>query len=350
MALDAPNFNMLAPLATTETELVSGIPDAENEIYNAGTTYATGDLVWYAGKVFRSKVDSNIGNTPVEGVNWSDLGEVDEGAVEYDAGTTYSFDAYAVYQGQLWKSAVAGESGNTPSATSVKWVRQGATNRFKAFDKFLQDEASLPGGIPCVLEFSSRVTCIAILRASGFSVNITITDDTAGEVYNEDFSLLDVSAVTNWYEYFYYQPVQNDTVLAENLPPYTGAEISITFSGDVTSVGQILAGAPKRLGAVKVGTSAGIESYSLKERDDFNRSLVVARPYSDTVSFDLAIDTQQVGYVKRQLALRDALETLFFMNEGGPYGAVAYGFFRDFDILHSTLVIADCVLEIEGLG
>jgi len=349
MALDDPNFNMLAPLAVTETELVSGIPDAENQVYAGGTTYATGDLVWYSGNVWRSLQDSNTGNTPVEGAWWTDLGAVDEGASEYASGTTYNTGDYAVYQGQLWQCAADGTIGVTPATTATEWTRQGATNRFKAFDGFLQDTASLSGGIPYVLEFADLVTDIAILRASGSSVNVTMTDDTDGEVYNEDFALIDDSTITDWWQYFFAPVEQIDTVLAV-LPPYAGAEIAITFTGGETSVAQIVAGTGLALGSVKTGTSVGIESYSIKDRDDFNRSIVVARPYSDTVSFDLAVGTLQVGYVKRRLALRDALPTLFYMTDGAVYGAIAYGFFKDFDILHSTPVVADCVLEIEGLG
>lgn len=349
MALNDPNFNMLAPLAVTETEIVSSIPDAENQAYAGGTTYSTGNLVWHAGKVFRSKVNSNTGNTPVEGANWSDLGEVDEGALEYDAGTTYSLEAYAVYLGQLWKSAVAGESGNTPSAASVKWTRQGATNRFKAFDGFLQDAATLDGGISYVLTFADLVTDIAILRASGATLGITMTDAAEGEVYSETFELQDHSGIIDAWEYCFAPFIFNESVLAR-LPPYAGAEITISLDGEYVSVGQIIAGAGLAFGTVKVGTSVGIESYSIKERDEFNRSIVVARPYSDTASFDLAIPTEQAGYVKGRLALQEAKPALYYMTDGANYGAIVYGFFRDFDILHSTPVIADCVLEIEGLG
>lgn len=348
MTLEA-DFKILAPLSVTETELVSGIPDAENQVYASGTTYSTNDLVWYGGHIWKSLLEFNVGNTPVEGSWWTDLGEIDSGAEEYDAGTTYALSDYVVYQGAVYSAAVAGESGNTPSDTSVKWTRIGATTRMKAFDGFLQDAASLSDTMPLILEFTDLVTDLAILRATGTSVTITVTDDTDGEVYNETFSLSDDSGITDWWEYFFSPIVQADTVLAE-LPPYAGAEIAITFTGAETSVGQIVAGRGIPLGTVKVGTGVGIESYSIKDRDDFNRPIVVERPYSDTVSFDLAIETQQVGYVKRRLALRDAQRTLFFMAGGAAYGAVAYGFSKDFDILHSTPVIADCVLEVEGLG
>lgn len=344
----APNFYLMAPLAVTDAEITNGPPDAENQVYDAGTTYAADDLVWYGGNVWQSLVGSNTGNTPVEGANWTDLGEVDEGADKWTAGT-YAADVYKVHNSALWRSD---ESSNAdePTATSTKWTRYGATNRHKAFDGFLQDMVSQSGGISYTMEFADLVTDLAILRASGNEARVTMTDVTDGLVYDETFPLQDDSAIIDAWAYCFAPFIFNDTVLVNDLPPYAGAEIGISIDGDSTSVAQIILGSGLALGTVKTGTSVGIESYSIKERDDFNRSIVVARPYSDTVDFDLTVSTLQVGYVKRRLAEREALPTLYYMSGGAPYGAVAYGFFQNFDILHSTSVIADTVLEIEGLG
>lgn len=352
MSLDDPDFKMMAPLTVSETEMVSGIPDAENQVYDAGTTYAEDALVWYDGNIWRSLQDANSANTPTEGAWWTDLGTVDEGAAEYDAGTSYDEADYVVYGGAVWVSAIAGtgtNTGNTPSEAGTSWTRIGATNRFKAFDSFLQDAASLEGGITYVLQFTDLVTDIAILRAVGTSVTIVMTDSVEGEVFNETFSLIDDSAITDWWQYWFAPVVQISSVLAE-LPPYAGAEIAITINGENVSVGQIVCGAGLALGAVRVGTGVGIESYSRKDRDEFNRSIVVARPYSDTVDFDLYISTVMTGYVHSQLAAREAQKTLFFMRDGAPYAAIVYGFFQNFDILHGTPVISDCLLQVEGLG
>lgn len=345
-----PNFYMLAPYAVTETELVSGPPDAEDQVYNAGTTYAIGDEVWYSGKVFRSKVDSNIGNTPVDGVNWADLGTVDEGASVWASGTTYSTGDFAVYEGQLWKSAADTNTGNTPAITSAQWVRQGATNRFKAFDSFLDDEASLTDGLTYSLEFASFVSQMALMRAAGNTARVTVTDDTEGVVYDQTFSLIDDSGIIDAWEYCFGPFIYIETILVEDMPPYANADLQIVIDGDECSVAQIVVGVGVPFGAVAVGAQAGIESYSLKERGDFNRATIVARPYSDTAIFPLKIPTLQTGYVKRRLAERDSLATLYFMSGGAPYAMIAYGFFKDFDILHATSVVSDISLEIEGLG
>jgi len=321
------NFFLLAPLEVTAVEMAVGPPDAENQVYNAGTTYAEGDEVWSAGKIYRSVQNSNTGNAVSNATWWEDLGAVDESALEYSAGTTYNINDYAVDGGFLWMCAADGTIGVTPSDTATEWTKVGRTNRFKAFDTFLQDEAALTGGLTYQLSFTDQVNEVAILRATGSTARIVVTDTIDGVVFDEEKSLLDDSAIVDWWQYFFADIIQNDTVIFDEIPPYAGADIDITINGEAATVAQIVCGSGVPLGQVTTGTTVGIESYSIKDRDDFNRSIVVARPYSDTVDFDLAIDTQAVGFVKRRLAERDALPTLYFMQNGEALGAVAYGFF-----------------------
>lgn len=344
------DFRILGPLDVASANVVSGPPDAENQIYNAGTTYATGDEVWYSGNVFRSKVDSNTGNTPADGADWEDLGEVDEGADIYDISTTYALDDFVVYEGALWKSATAGNLGNTPAVASTDWTRQGATNRFKAFDGFLQDTVSLSGGITYEMVFTDLITDVAVLRGSGNTVTLVMTDGTDGEVYRKTETLQDDSNITDAWEYAFAPFVFLDSVLFEELPPYAGATIDLTIDGPSASVGQVLFGVGLPLATVRTGSSVGFESFSVKERDEFNRFFVAERPFSDTVSFSLAIKSQSVGNVKRRLAERDAKATLFYQSGGAELGTVAYGFFENLDILHSDNFVSDCLLETKGLG
>ena len=42
-------------------------------IYSAGTTYSKGQTVLYSSSYWISNVNSNLGNTPVEGANWSNV-------------------------------------------------------------------------------------------------------------------------------------------------------------------------------------------------------------------------------------------------------------------------------------
>lgn len=344
----------MAPLVVDGSVLQSGPPDAENQVYDSNDApFSLGQSVWDAGRVYRSLLDGNT--APLSDANsWADLGEVDGGALAYDSNTNYAVSTeqtpvLSVYEGAVWESAQSPNQGITPSEDGTAWTRIGATNRLKAFDGFLQDAATQDGSLSYDLQFSELVTDLAILRAAGSEVRVTMTA-AVGQVYDKTFPLIDDSTIVDAWEYFFAPFNFQDTVLVEGLPPYAGAEIRVEVSGESTSVSQILSGIGLALGTVRVGTSVGLESYSRKERDDFNRSIVVSRPYSDTVAFDVQIPTTQVGYVSRRLAERESARSLFYMSDGAPYGAVVYGIPKDFHITHETHVMAESVLEIEGLG
>ena len=349
------DFKMMPPLPITEAEILSGIPDAENQVYDAGTTYETGDQAWHGGKVWESLVDSNTGNTPVEGASWTDLGQVDQGASEYASGTTYNTGDYAVYQGYLWSSAIDGNTGNTPSITAepIRWTRLRRTFRYSPFDDGLVDTAVLSGDIKYRLQLSDLVTEVGILRADGATANIKMTDVTDGEVYNTDFELIDDSNVGDAWEYCFNPIIYRDTVIADGdtaLPPYAGAEIEITLAGSEVSVAQILLGQAQAHGITTIGTGVGIETYDYIERDDFNRATIVERPYSDTADFVLKIPRENVQYFKREFAKRRALPTLYYSSGSELLGAVTYGLFRNLRPIHEDSVFAECTLETESLG
>ena len=228
---------------------------------------------------------------------------------------------------------------------------QGATNRFKAFDQTLDDPSEETTSLSFKLQFVDFVSQMAILRAVGSTVQVTVTDSTEGLVYDQTFSLIDDSEVIDAWTYSFNGFTQSDTLLIEDLPPYSNAEIEITIVSDVTaSVGQIVVGRGDALAITLINSSSGIEDYSVKERDSFNRAIVKELPYSDTVDFVLKINQLRVGYVKRLLAKRRAKPTLYYMSGGAPYGLVAYGFYPGLNFTHSAPPMAEYTMEIEGLG
>ena len=347
------DFKVMPPLPVTEAEILLGIPDAENQTYDTGTSYAADDQVWHAGSVWQSLQDSNTGNTPVEGAWWTELGEVDQGAEEYDSGTTYALDAVVVYQGFVWKSVAGGNTGNIPSTTAapLRWTQLRRTYRYSPFDDSLVDTAILSGDIKYRLQFTDLITEIAILRADGATVNVTVTDAGDGEVYNEDFKLIDDSNVNDAWEYCFNPIIYRDTVIAEDLAPYAGAEIEITLSGSEVSVAQILLGQAQAHGITVMGTGVGIEAYDYIDRGDFNsRPTIVERPYSDTADFAVKIPRNNVQYFKREFAKRRAKPTLYYSSGSEDLGAVAYGLFKSLRPIHENSVYAECLLETESLG
>lgn len=356
MSILIPDTFMLGPIELASSEFTQAPPDAENQTYDVGDApFAIDTEVWDAGHTYRSLTD---GNTAIlsDGANWLDLGEVDQGAILYNPSTSYDFEDYAVYEGNLWQSSIAGNgtnTGNTPDLEGTSWVKAGATNRFKAFDKTLTDLAVSIGWIKYTFQSPEIITSLLIFRLTAASVTVRVTDVTEGLVYEKTVPALDTSAITDWYEFFTYEPRTAEAIILDDLPAYRNATIEIIIEsdpGEVVSVGQITLGKPFGLGITRPNTSIGIESYSRKTRDDFNNFSIVVRPYSDLVDFDIIVPTQTAGFVKRRLAEREALPTVFYTNNGVNLGTFVYGFFQTFRILHSSTVIAQCSLKVEGLG
>jgi hypothetical protein len=68
--------------------------DSYKGAYSAGATYAQGDSVTYNGEFWISNVNGNIGNTPVEGANWSRVAETITVATSTASVTLTSTSAY----------------------------------------------------------------------------------------------------------------------------------------------------------------------------------------------------------------------------------------------------------------
>lgn len=71
--------------------------DNSSTPYNTGTIYATDDTATYSGTCWRSKVDSNIRNTPSEGIYWTSVGSI---CGRYGPSTSY-FMRYNISSNQF---------------------------------------------------------------------------------------------------------------------------------------------------------------------------------------------------------------------------------------------------------
>lgn len=347
MSLDK-NCVVVAPLSITNAMLTLGPPDAENQVYDAGTTYATGDEVWYNGKVFRSKVDSNTGNTPVEGANWADLGEVDEGALAWAAGTTYAEGDYAVKDGLLWRSTASSNTGNPPTATATQWQSYGPTNRLKPFDLFLNRSAVQPGSLTYTIQFTSRINSLMILTPFGGSVNITgVVDST--EVYNKDVSIV---APTGGgpYRYFFLPFERKNAIVLDDLPAFRNMALTVTITGGTARVAQIVAGFGESAGTVVTGSGVGFESFARVEFDAFGNPTIPDRPQQRITGFAIRNAIRDSGRLNRVLAARVQRPTGCFMRDGEEWGLVSFGVMKAFYTTFSNPTLAEYMIEIDGFA
>lgn len=275
---------------------------------------------------------------------------------EWAVGTTYSIgDKVIVLSNHsVYESLTNSNLGNDPTTDDgTNWLRLGATNRWKAFDQKISDRVTNLNSIEYVLsDAGSNVTAVALFGLKGISANVTITDDTEGEVYNETISLIDNRNIDDWYTYFFEEQGQREEAQFLDIPPYLGSDVEVTVTaatGTNAELGQLVLGFLSGIGATTYGTSISIEDFSRKETDAFGNFIVVERAFAQLADFDIQFPTGNARKIQRTLAGFRATPIVYIGSEDVSFGTTIYGFYRRFDLTLETPSLSFGAIEVEGL-
>jgi len=188
--------------------------------------------------------------------------------------------------------------------------------------------------------------------AHGISMGNDITVEGDGEVYNEDFSLLDNSDIIDFFTYFFAEQGKKTEALFTGIPPYLDSSVEVTIttdSGEDAKVGQIVFGFLSNFGLTTYGTSVGIEDYSRKETDDFGNFVITERAFAKLVDYDVRLETGKARTVQNTLANFRATPLVYIGSEDEALAAIVYGFYRRFDITLEGPAYSFAAIEVEGL-
>lgn len=272
----------------------------------------------------------------------------EDDAPPWAAGTTYAAKAKVIaaaptgpVNGFTWpvprlvyESTVAGNLGRPPrdnllaaDGTTGSWLIVGAPNLWKAFDWRTTDQVRAPGNITYSLLLPSLCTGLGLYNVRANSVTVAVRDPSGAEVWSKSRDLSDSDVVTDWFEFFNWQPdLQRSTVFA-GIPGYPGWRLNVFLSGTQCRVGQIAVGRVIPLGDTLVDTEIGFEDRSTKERDAQGNVTLVARDYTDLVSYRFAIRSGDEGRVKREVARQAGIPAAWFASEDqGHRGTTVFGF------------------------
>lgn len=301
-------MDIIKPVTVTNSVLTSSnVTEDDYSEWSSATTYADGDKVIVIGtthKVYESLVGSNLNNDPTtdDGTNWLELG---------------------------------------------------ATNRWKAFDQKISDQVSNLNTIEYQLNSATtNVTAVSLFGLDGISVNVTVTDATDGEVYNQDFSLLDNAEIVDWFTYFFAEQGTKTEALFTGIPPYLNSDVDITITAETgtnAKVGQIVLGFLSNFGLTTYGTSVGIEDYSRKETDAFGNFIITERAFAKLVDYDVRLETGKARTVQNTLADFRATPIVYIGSEDEAFATIVYGFYRRFDITLEGPAYSFAAIEVEGL-
>lgn len=268
-------------------------------------------------------------------------------------GTTYAAEAKVIDEHRRYESIAGSNVGNKPNVTPLKWLDLGATNRYRAFDKTINDQAERSDNIEYVIDHAGNaIDSIALFNLDAASVRIEVTDDNDALVYDKAYQLIDNTDITNWSDYFF-SPVgvTAKELVVTDIPPYGTAEstVTITKTGSTAKVGQVILGRVNPLGVSLFGTSISIEDFSRKERDAFGNAIIVQRAFAQMVDYDVKINTSDARRVQNTLAEYRTTPIVWIGTPDTSYGTAIYGYYRRFEITLSDPSLADATIEVEGL-
>lgn len=270
----------------------------------------------------------------------------------YSAATNYWAGNRVIYENQVFECLVDNTQGVTPSNSGAEWVLVSATNRYKAFDAVIGDQASAADEITYRIEDPSIVNAMAFFNVDADTVQVQVTDATDGEVFNETRNMRDDSRVIDFFTWFF-EPIRVlSKTLFLDLPAYEDAQIDVTVTkaGGTAKVGQIVPGREYRIGSVTSNVSVGYEDFSTKEEDIFGRITLVERGYIETADYQVAVLKGDVEWVRALLVEQRARPAVFYP---GPdldgYGATIFGIVGEFEATHDPGNHAFYDLEVRGL-
>ncbi len=170
------------PVEITTTRLTSSSAAEPHApaAYNAGTTYAYGDIVSVAADfaIYESLFGSNTGNAPSTNPTWWRIIGTTETA--YNAGTTYGLGdtVSSSTSHRCYESLAAGNLGNPlpvlPETLTTKWMDVGPTNRYAMFDLSRNTQTVCDTSI-------HEVMTLDVAPATAWAVSNTITGQTSSQ-------------------------------------------------------------------------------------------------------------------------------------------------------------------------
>lgn len=284
----------------------------------------------------------------------SNVAETDYAA--WSAGTTYALGDRRIYvvANTHWiiESLQNGNIGHTPTglATDTWWLKVGQTNRWDMFDTSVQSQTTNADAIDVSLLVNERINAAVLLNVNAASVQITMTDTIDGVVYDQTYSLVSYSGITDWYAYFFEPIVRLQDVAITDMPSYVGAtvDVLITDTGNTVACGGLILGLQREIGKSQYGLNTGITDYSVKQQDDFGNYTILERSFRKRAEISVWVDNGLIDQLQIMLASLRAVPSIYIGSDSYA-NTIIYGFYKDFNINIAYPTNSICTLTLEGI-
>lgn len=266
-------------------------------------------------------------------------------------GQAYLSTNRVIYNHKIYEAIVDVTSTTPPDLDQSKWLFIDDTNRYRMFNNIVSDKSSRMGGIHFTLTPNQVVTGISLIGISATYVRVVVTDPVLGVIFDETKTLMDISNILSYFDYFY-SPLSSaqSSVAFLNLPtaPTGYIDVYIDSGDNVVEVSEVIYGNYTLVGRTNYGTAIGIKSFSRKETDEFGNVTVIKRRNSKYCDYDVDIENVRLSEVQKFFSEIDSVPCLFVGNEDLEE-TIVYGFYSDFKATISYPQISKCTLKVEGL-
>ncbi|WP_036204745.1 hypothetical protein [Marinobacter sp. MCTG268] len=256
-----------------------------------------------------------------------------------------------IFQNRIYEAQQATQTRPDVGALESAWLDLGPVNSLRMFDGKIGSVTETEGDLEVVLQVEGIADGLALFGLQAGSVQLEILDSSDAVVFDTgSLSLIDNSAATDWYQYFFEPISYRQEFSFTKLPPYRNARIRVTLSsaGVPVKVGALILGSVRRIGDSQFGAQTGIDSFSRKERDVFGNFDIIKRGFSKTANLPVSLPSAQIAYVQQLLASLESKPVVYIGAESQRQ-TIIYGFYASFDMVLSGPLYSDYNLEIEGL-
>jgi len=265
---------------------------------------------------------------------------------DWDSGTSYSTGDRVFYTGttphRIYE-ALTTTTGDVPPDNPGKWALVKTSNRWAMFDGSTSSVTSNSSKIDVTLSISSRADRVAFFGLQADTVDVTVKE-TDGTVI--DSTTYDTSG--------------QSVFVARLPGLRQAVEIDLVLSAATAKCAQVAVGFSRDLGGAEFGYSSGIQDFSKRNVNDFGETTLVKRNFGKTLEVQTFLrKTSTLTVDKRVSALADlratpvAWDALGLPNSGFSItqkeSLVLFGFYRRFTVTHESFNTARLTLEIEGM-
>lgn len=291
-------------------------------------------------------------------------------ATAYDAGDKVYYNPTSALVYHEYESLTS-HTGVTPAiGGGVNWLDLGPANARAMFDDRTSTQTLVDEEIEVTVIPGGFFDTIALLNISGASTaQIVIVYDSV-TLYDQTF---DTSGnAEDWDQYFFGEDEDNLAALSvvpgifgDDTPGraalivnpaifYASCTVTVTLTGSPgtdAGLGLLLIGRSRFLGDTLYAPTLGIEDFSTKETDAFGNTYLLERPYADTVTAQMILDSIQVDAVRRELARYRATPVLYNLNNSNTNyeSLLVFGFFESFEISLAFDTKSYCDLRVQSL-